>query len=328
MADNKQNPTASDMASRYADKIEGKTLLVTGVSPKSLAETFLLNIVPFNPSELIISGRNEVKMQQVADKLRSTNPRVKIRLLVFDISSLAAVRTAAEEVNGWPDVPYIDILVNSAGILAKPWATSADGFEMQWATNYLGHFLFTNLLMNKILAAPAPRIITLTSEGHRLSPVRFGDLNFREGESYHPWSAYGQSKTATSLMAISLAEKLGSKTNLLVFALNPGTSPSSCLYDGLDWQADYAIMQELDRVLGNSEGWISGHNLLTVDECAAAYVHLAFDPELAKHNGMYIDRFDVGDPFVHVLKPWATSHTEAERLWKLSEQLVRQTFDY
>ncbi|XXG96798.1 hypothetical protein Hte_003089 [Hypoxylon texense] len=107
MADNKQNPTASNMASRYPDKIEGKTLLATGVSPKSITETFRMNLVPFNPSQLIISGRNEVKIQQIADKVRSANPCENIRPSVFDIPSLAAVHAAAEEVNGWLDVPCI-----------------------------------------------------------------------------------------------------------------------------------------------------------------------------------------------------------------------------
>ncbi|KAH7305326.1 retinol dehydrogenase 13 [Stachybotrys elegans] len=330
MHDQIASNTVFEIAGRYADHIKGKTVLITGVSPSSLAEAFVVGIAPFKPKLLVLTARDGKKVQQVADKVMSSHPDVGVRTFVFDISSLDAVRAAASEVKASADLPHVDVLFNNAGILAKPWATSTEGFEMQWATNYLGHFLFTNLIMDKILASPAPRVVMVTSNGHRLNPVRFDDYNFHDGESYNPWAAYGQSKTATSLLALALASKLGSKKNLVALSLHPGVCPTTNLYTGLDWQQDYAKMQELDRVLGNAEGWKAGYSgkMLSADECAASYVPAAFDSGFAKHNGGYVDGMELGDPSIHILKPWATSPADAERLWKLSEELVGQTFEY
>ncbi|GAB0147068.1 hypothetical protein EsHS_00007449 [Epichloe bromicola] len=96
--------------------------------------------------------------------------------------------------------------------MATGYKLSPDGFESQFATNHLGHFLFTNLIMDKLLAAEAPRIVNVSSDGHRLG---------HNGKTYNKWTAYGQSKTANMLFSMSLAEKLGSK-GLLSHSLHPG----------------------------------------------------------------------------------------------------------
>lgn len=170
--------TGSELVQELADKIKGKIILTTGVSPGGLGAHFVETIAAAKPALLILAGRSPTKVQQTADALAKAHPDVKTRTLRLDLASLAAVREAAAEVNSWDDIPYIDVLVNNAAIMAVDHAVSPDGFESQFATNHLGHFLFTNLIMGKILAAGKPRVVVVSSDGHRTSPVRFDDLDF------------------------------------------------------------------------------------------------------------------------------------------------------
>ncbi|KAK3342166.1 hypothetical protein B0T25DRAFT_465405, partial [Lasiosphaeria hispida] len=131
------------------------------------------------------------------------------------------------------------------------------------------------------------------------------------GKTYNPWTAYGQSKTANMLMALSLAEKLG-PDGLVAVSLHPGVIFGTTA---------------ADRALGNWEGW-SELRVKTQDEGVATHVYGAFHPELKSHNGAYLQDAHVANPWTETVKPWGTSPVEAERLWKLSEKLVGQEFSY
>lgn len=173
--------TANELANDLASQINGKVVLTTGVSPSTLGSSFVQLIATAQPKLLILAGRNTTKLEKVASTISAAHPRVQIRLLELDLFSLAAVRDSAAKVNAWDDVPHIDILVNNAGVMATEFKLSPEGVESQFATNHLGHFLFANLVMDKILAASEPRIVNVSSDGHRLSPMRWGDHNFEVG---------------------------------------------------------------------------------------------------------------------------------------------------
>ena len=175
---------AGELVKDLADEIKGKVILTTGVSPGSLGATFVKIMASGQPALLILASRDTIKLQRTADAIDTTQSRVQVRLLQLDLGSLATVRKGAAEVNSWHDVPQIDVLVNNAGVMATEFALSPDGFESQLAINHLGHFLFTNLIMDKILASKSPRIVNVSSDGHRLHPIRWGDYNFRVGLSY------------------------------------------------------------------------------------------------------------------------------------------------
>src|ERR1700710_1288187 len=108
--------------------------------------------------------------------------------------------------------------------MASPYYTTKDGFEAQIGTNHLGPFVFTNLILPRILASKtgSPRIVSVSSAGHFLSPVKFDDPSFQGGKAYAKWEAYGQSKTANILFAKELVKRYGSKS-LIAFSLHPGT---------------------------------------------------------------------------------------------------------
>lgn len=167
-----------DLVAKYALIIKGKTILITGPSPTSVGGTFAQCVAAAGPALLILAGRSPTKLQETVDNIAATNSSVATRIVKLDLSSLEGPRSAAEEINSWTDVPKIDVVVNNAGIMAVPYAVSPEGIESQFMANHLAHFLFTNLIMDKILASEAPRIVDISSDGHRLGHIRWDDLNY------------------------------------------------------------------------------------------------------------------------------------------------------
>ncbi|KAI8933451.1 hypothetical protein NX059_010065 [Plenodomus lindquistii] len=294
-------PSAKGMAQSYASEIQGKVILTTGVSPTGLGAAFLRAIIASQPALLILAGRNVAKVEETASQLVAENPTssIKMRIVQLDLSSLEDVRNAASTVNSWSDVPRIDVLVNNAGIMATNYALSPEGYESQLATNHLGPFLFTNLLMGKSQASAAPRVVMVSSDGHRLGPFRFDDYDFhvsssphhslQDRETYDRWQAHGQSKTANMLMAISLAEKLGAKHNLLSFSLHPGVINTG-LGNHIDWNVQFLALKKLDRFMGNPEGWKTSFDFVSHDQGAATHVAAASDADIAGRNGAYLEK--------------------------------------
>ncbi|RGP59464.1 oxidoreductase [Fusarium longipes] len=326
MSPHSASTTANELVNEYADIIKGKTILTTGVTPNSLGGTFIQETASKSPELLILAGRSASKLQEFAEAIAKDYPNVKTRNLVIDLSSLASVRKAAEEVNSWEDVPNIDVLVNNAGIMGVPYAKTVDGFESQFAICHLGHFLLTNLIMDKILASKAPRVVNVASNGHSLGPVRFADPHFSNGETYHNWAAYGQAKTANVLFSVSLAQKLGAR-GLQSYSVHPGLILSTGLGGHLDMDADIAALLQFHRERGNKEGW-GFLPPVPVEVGAAMHAFAAFDPNIKANNGAYLLETRVSDPYTDTIKSWARDPIEAEKLWRLSEELVGQKFGY
>lgn len=180
------NTTSDELVKDYADLIKGKVVLTTGVSPGGLGAAFVLAIAKAEPSLLILAGRDSKKVAQTAADVAAINPNVKTRDLLVDLESLQNVREAAAMVNSWTDVPAIDVVMNNAALMAVEYGKSVDGFERQLAANHLGHFLLTNLIMDKVLASASPRVVFVSSAGHRFNPFRFGDYNFDVSSLHRP----------------------------------------------------------------------------------------------------------------------------------------------
>jgi NAD(P)-dependent dehydrogenase (short-subunit alcohol dehydrogenase family) len=317
--------TTAELVSTNASQIKGKVVITTGVSPGGLGASFVQAIAKAQPAWIILAGRNLEKAQLTEAAITASNPGVKTRLLQLDLESLQSVRDAAAAVNGWADIPVIDVLVNNAAILAKEYGVTVDGFERQLAGDHLGHFLFTNLIMNKILASSSPRIVNVSSTAHRMSPFRFGDYNFDGGKTYISLRAYGQAKTANILTAISLAEKLG-KRGLLAFSLHPGVIATNAAAQ-IDFKVLFDEFNTTSRMFGYKEE-TGMPAMLSLEEGVATHVYAAFAQDLSTHNGAYLLDCRISDPLTDPVAPWATSPFEAEKLWRLSEELVGQKFPY
>ncbi|KAM0554829.1 hypothetical protein ACHAPJ_006562 [Fusarium lateritium] len=211
--------------------------------------------------------------------------------------------------------------------MAVPFQLTEDGTERQFATNFLGHFLFTNLILGKVLKAKAPRVINVSSNGHRFSSVRF-DYNFQDGKVYDPWRSYGQSKAGNVLFSVALAQKLGSK-GLISASLHPGVTHTN-LGSHIDWAGEGgASMYAVDVSLGTTASLAPGSfDFKSPEQCIATHIYTAFSPDIASNNGGYFMDSRLADQFQGEVYPWATDKNEAERVWKLAEKLVGQDFSW
>ncbi|KAL2289429.1 hypothetical protein FJTKL_01719 [Diaporthe vaccinii] len=300
---------ASELVAHYAPQIAGKIIVVTGPSPGSLGESFVKQVAVGKPAVLVLAGRSVSKLQGLIEELNTLYPTVIVKSLALSLLSFADVRNAAETLNSWADVPHVDVLVNNTGIMAVPYQLTGDGSESQFQTNHLSHFLFTNLIMDKILASKAPRVVHVSSGVHRIGHIRWTDYNFNEGKHYQRWLSYGQSKTANALTALALAERLGPRG-----AHGPDDRDS--------FSADLTSM---DNVYGNKSMWgMADMKFKTLDQGAATHVFASFDTGIREHNGSFLSDCHVADQNLEEVYSWATSKVDAERLWKLSEKLVGQ----
>lgn len=168
-----------DLAATYADNIKGKVVLVTGTSQGSLGEEYCLAIAKSEPKLLIVAGRNVEKLQFIISAIAKANPKVATKSLNLDLESVAEVKKAAATINSWDDVPHIDVFCHHAAIMGTPYGTTVDGFERQLGVNYIAPWVFTNSILPKILKSQSPRIVLLSSDGHRWGPVRWHDPNFK-----------------------------------------------------------------------------------------------------------------------------------------------------
>jgi NAD(P)-dependent dehydrogenase (short-subunit alcohol dehydrogenase family) len=311
--------TAEEVASAYSSHIIGFTILITGVSPNSLGLYTAKALAAHSPALIILAGRSTDTLTAAEVELKSVSPSCPTKLLTLDLNSLRTVRAAAEEVNAWSDVPKIDILINNAGIMSCPFQLSEDGIESQFAVNHLGPWLFTNLLMPKLIAASG-RIVILSSIGHVYSPVRFEDYNFgKNGEDYDPDTAYGQSKTANILAAMAFAEKLKSR-GVTAFSLHPGA-----VLTGISRHMSVEVLKE--KGILDEEGNLTDiMPVKTHSQGCATILVAALDSSIVDRSGAYL--IDCRVDHKDLWADHAKSETDAERLWKLSEELVGERFEY
>jgi NAD(P)-dependent dehydrogenase (short-subunit alcohol dehydrogenase family) len=173
-------------------------------------------------AHVVMAARTAEKNREAADAIRQTVPDASLQLESLDLASLASVQAFAERMLA-ENVP-VDILINNAGVMAVPTKhTTEDGFELQFGTNHLGHFALTARLLPALIAADAPRVVTLSSVMHWIGRIRFGDLN--ADKKYNAWLAYGQSKLANLLFAHELQRRSdGAGWGLLSAAAHPGSS--------------------------------------------------------------------------------------------------------
>lgn len=174
--------TADEVAAACSAQIRGKVILVTGVSPKGIGAYFVLSIAKQQPKLLILAGRSVSKAAETAKEIEAVAPAVETRLLELDLGSQKQVRKAAKEVLAYEE--SIDVLVNNAGIMACSYGLTEDGLEKQFGTMHIGHFLFTNLIMDNLLKGSGARVVSVSSDGFRLSPVRFNDIGFDVSNSF------------------------------------------------------------------------------------------------------------------------------------------------
>lgn len=306
-----------------ADKdLKGRTALITGGYSGLGQET--ARAMAAKGAHIILSGRDATKLSAAADEL-ATATGAKVDTLICDLASLDSVRKAGAEANERFD--KIDLLINNAGVMACNEAKTADGFEMQFGTNHLGHFLLTNLLMPLIEQGERPRIVNLSSRGHHIAPVDFDDPNFEDRE-YDKWVSYGQSKTANVLFAVGLEERLGDK-HIHAYALHPGG-----IQTNLGRHMSEEDVQDLMARIRKSadERGEEPQPFKTIPQGAATTCWVATTEELEGTGGLYCEDCHVADEDDEDtgggVRSYAVDKDKADRLWSMSEKMVGQSFAY
>jgi NAD(P)-dependent dehydrogenase (short-subunit alcohol dehydrogenase family) len=195
-----------------------RTAVITGANTGLGYET--ASALAAKGAHVVLAVRNLDKGKAAADLISARTPGASVALQELDLTSLESIRGAAEQLRSSYD--EIDLLINNAGVMMTPKSTTNDGFELQFGTNHLGHFAFTGLLLDRVLAAPGSRVVTVSSVGHRFARgIRFDDLQW--DRDYSRVGAYGQAKLANLMFTYELQRRL-TGTNTIAAAAHPGSS--------------------------------------------------------------------------------------------------------
>jgi len=298
--------------------LRGRVALVTGASAGLGVET--ARTLAGAGATVWLLARDRAKLDAALATLEAESLPGRLESALLDLADLDQVRAAAAGLLA--SCPKIDLLINNAGVMACPYAETAQGFEMQLGTNHIGHFLLTGLLLPALRAGAIDgretRVVNLSSAGHRYSAIHFDDPNYRQ-RPYDKWEAYGQSKTANVLFSVALDARMQS-AGVRSFAVHPG-----------------AISTELGRHMDNDDmariaaSFPGGKfSFKTVPQGAATSVWAATAPELAGRGGLYLEDCHIAEAATADspagVQAWALDPASAERLWQLSEQWVGQSF--
>jgi NAD(P)-dependent dehydrogenase (short-subunit alcohol dehydrogenase family) len=198
--------------------LTGRSVIVTGANSGIGFET--ARALAEHNASVTLAVRDEARGLDAATRIRSTAPDADVAVMALDLTDLASVRDFADSWSA-SHSEGLSLLINNAGVMAIPLRRTADGFEMQIGTNHLGHFALTGLLMPALVAVPRSRVVTVSSQAHRMGKLNLADINAEKG--YRSWSAYGQSKLANLLFTSELQRRVDRVgIGLLAVAAHPG----------------------------------------------------------------------------------------------------------
>lgn len=308
-------PTAQDiinansLTGQWADKV----ILVTGTSSGIGIAT--VAALKTTGARIYATARNLDKGRKALSGFLEPG---RVELLELDTGDLASVRSCAKEFLGRED--KLNILINNAGVMAiQDRRTTKDGFEEQFAVNYLGHFLLFLMLRPALLAASsssfASRVVNVSSSGHGQSSVDLDNLNFEKPGTYNQWTAYGSAKTAGILMANEIERRYGS-LGLHAISLNPG---------GIDTGLQVHVQTMIDQMKTNPE---VVKYMKSQEQGAATTMVAAVDKETEGKGGIYLDDCAVQEPTDSIelggggVARYALDETLAKHLWDKAIQMV------
>jgi NAD(P)-dependent dehydrogenase (short-subunit alcohol dehydrogenase family) len=258
-------------------------------------------------AEVTLAVRNAEAGQRTADEIAATTGSKQVQVEPLDLADLASVTAFTGRWDG-----PLDILVNNAGIMASPLSRTARGWELQFATNHLGHFLLATGLHSSLAAAGGARVVSVSSVAHLRSGIDFDDIHFERRE-YDPWIAYGQSKTANVLFAVE-ATKRWADDGITVNALMPGAIRTNL--------QRYVSDEELQQM--RAQAGSSGVVWKTPEQGAATSVLVATSPLLEGVGGRYFEDCNEAGPNQpgtrRGVAAWALDPEAAARLWDVSVQ--------
>ncbi|PPS06688.1 hypothetical protein GOBAR_AA13953 [Gossypium barbadense] len=293
--------SASSTAEEVTQGIDGSALaaIVTGASSGIGVET--TRVLALRGVHVVMAVRNADAGRNVKESILKEIPSAKIDVMELDLSSMASVRKFASQYQS-SNLP-LNLLINNAGVMATPFMLSQDKIELQFATNHLGHFLLTDLLLETMKRTAREsniegRIVNVSSEGHRIAyseGICFDKINDESG--YYTWYAYGQSKLANILHAKELAQRLKEEeVEITANSLHPGAIISTNL------MRHHAVGQMLGKYF-----------LKNIPQGAATTCYVALNPQVKGVSGEYFLDSNIGNPSAK-----AKDADLAKKLWDFS----------
>jgi NAD(P)-dependent dehydrogenase (short-subunit alcohol dehydrogenase family) len=299
--------TAADITDQ-----RGRTAVVTGAN--SGLGRIVARELARHGARVIIASRDSAKGAEAAMDITAAFPSSTVEAAQLDLADQSSIRSFAGRIRESND--HIDLLVNNAGVMAAPYRKTADGFELQFGTNHLGHFALTGLLL-PLLSRPDARVVTVSSNSHKRGQMRFDDL---QGERrYSRWGAYSQSKLANLLFAFELDRRLkAAGWGLISVAAHPGYSATNLQLSGPP-PYERLVMRLANRLVAQS-----------AEMGALPLLYAATAPDL--RGGSYLGPDGMGEVRGHPILVEATTRANdeeaARRLWEISEQLTGVTYDF
>ena len=277
--------------------IRGKRVLITGAT-SGIGLTAARSLAQ-KGARVAIVGRNPAKTERCSEQIRAAASGAEVTSFLCDFSRQSEVRRLAAEV--LRSLDGIEVLVNNAGTVFKDRELTDDGIESTFALNHLGYFLFTQLLLDRIVRSAPARIVNVSSIGHRRATMDFGDLFFERG--YSLMKAYGRSKLGNVLFTRDLAQRLAG-TGVTVNCLHPGA------VDTAIWSRAPIWIRPIIAVVGKFA-------FISPEEGGQRIVDLVTNPELSQTTGQYFENGRLVRP-----SPLAQDDAVARRLWEESERLT------
>ncbi len=287
--------------------MKGKTVIITGANSGIGYEA--ARALAAKDATVIMACRSMEKGQKAVQQIQAETPKADLKLMALNLADLASVRAFAESFLA--EHKQLDILVNNAGVMATPYNTTADGFEMQIGTNHFGHFALTGLLLDLLRTTPNSRVVTVSSYAHFMGRINFADINSEK--SYQKWSAYGQSKLANVLFAYELHRRSSQNGgNPLSAVAHPG-------YAATNLQHTTRFFSMLNPIMAQSQ-----------EMGALPTLYAATSPEIQDGDYLGPDGFLGQRGFPHKAHSSRASHDEkaAQQLWEISEELTGVKYEF
>jgi NAD(P)-dependent dehydrogenase (short-subunit alcohol dehydrogenase family) len=306
--------------------LRGKRILVTGVSAGLGVET--ARSLAAHGAHVTGAARDLSKAEAATAQVRAAaaSNNGAFDLLELDLANLTSVRAAADSLLNRGQ--FFDVIIANAGVMATPFGHTADGFETQFGTNHLGHFVFINRVAP--LIRPGGRVINLASSGHRFSNVDLNDPNF-ETTSYEPFVAYGRSKTANILFSVAFDLRHRSR-GIRSAAVHPGGIQTELGRHMDTGSLEQMVIQINQQLAAEGKGPFQWK---TIPQGAATSVWAAVVAPADEIGARYCENCHVGhivpdDQTISVIsegvRAYALDPANAEALWKKSEEMTGETF--
>jgi len=280
--------------------LAGKNIVITGANSGIGLES--AKVLAKHGANVIMACRDPVKSDKALQEVLAYCGNNNVRTMALDLSDLDSVRKFVVDYNTATANAPINVLLNNAGVMATPYGKTKQGFELQFGTNHLGHFLLTNLLLPNLIAAGPSRVVNVSSSAHGLHGMNWSDINWEK--KYKKWGAYGQSKTANILFSKELSHRYA-KDGVFSNAIHPGVISNTNLNNNVHGPGAF-LLAMFSKMTGKD-----------IPAGASTQVYVAVAPELEGVHSKYFEDCHEKTPSKH-----ANNAEDASKLWEYSERAV------